>query len=99
LIVSDSGGIQEEAPTLGKPLLVLRETTERPEAVEAGVARLGGGRPGGGGQMAVAGCHDRRWVEEVAKNDRPFGKRDSGQRIVERLVHLLGASVKYQTAA
>jgi UDP-N-acetylglucosamine 2-epimerase (non-hydrolysing) len=39
-VVTDSGGLQEEAPTLGKPVLVLRETTERPEGIEAGVARL-----------------------------------------------------------
>ena len=39
-MLSDSGGLQEEAPTLGKPVLVLRRTTERPEAVEAGTARL-----------------------------------------------------------
>ena len=42
LLLSDSGGVQEEAPSLGKPVLVLRETTERPEAVEAGTARLVG---------------------------------------------------------
>ena len=41
LILTDSGGIQEEAPALGKPVLVLRDTTERPEAVEAGTVRLG----------------------------------------------------------
>ena len=42
LILTDSGGIQEEAPTFGKPVLVLREKTERPEGVEAGLARLVG---------------------------------------------------------
>ncbi|MCL7708315.1 UDP-N-acetylglucosamine 2-epimerase, partial [Enterobacter kobei] len=42
LILTDSGGIQEEAPSLGKPVLVMRETTERPEAVEAGTVRLVG---------------------------------------------------------
>ena|SRR5690554_6040166 len=42
LILSDSGGVQEEAPTFGRPVLVLREETERPEAVEAGTARLVG---------------------------------------------------------
>jgi UDP-N-acetylglucosamine 2-epimerase (non-hydrolysing) len=45
LIVSDSGGIQEEATALGKPMIVLRENTERPEAVECGVARLVGESP------------------------------------------------------
>jgi UDP-N-acetylglucosamine 2-epimerase (non-hydrolysing) len=42
LILTDSGGIQEEAPALGKPVLVMRNTTERPEAVEAGTAKLVG---------------------------------------------------------
>ena len=42
LVLTDSGGVQEEAPTLGKPVLVMRETTERPEGVEAGTARLVG---------------------------------------------------------
>jgi UDP-N-acetylglucosamine 2-epimerase (non-hydrolysing) len=42
LVITDSGGIQEEAPTLGKPVLVMRDTTERPEGLEAGTARLVG---------------------------------------------------------
>jgi UDP-N-acetylglucosamine 2-epimerase (non-hydrolysing) len=42
LILTDSGGIQEEAPSLGKPVLVMRDTTERPEAVDAGTVRLVG---------------------------------------------------------
>ena len=47
LILTDSGGVQEEAPSLGKPVLVMRETTERPEAVEAGTVRLVGTDVGG----------------------------------------------------
>jgi UDP-N-acetylglucosamine 2-epimerase (non-hydrolysing) len=54
LIVSDSGGIQEEAPSLGKPVLVLREKTERPEAVEAGTVKL-------------VGTSERRIVEEATR--------------------------------
>src|SRR3546814_10716215 len=46
LVLTDSGGVQEEAPALGKPVLVMRETTERPEGVEAGTARLVGTDPG-----------------------------------------------------
>ena len=44
-ILTDSGGVQEEAPTLGKPVLVMRETTERPEGIEAGTSRLVGTTP------------------------------------------------------
>src|SRR2546422_10147688 len=55
LLVSDSGGVQEEAPTLGKPVLILRENTERPEAIEAGGARLGGGGAGRLGRMLQGG--------------------------------------------
>jgi UDP-N-acetylglucosamine 2-epimerase (non-hydrolysing) len=54
LLVTDSGGIQEEAPSLGKPVLVLREKTERPEAVSAGTARL-------------VGTDERRIVDEVER--------------------------------
>lgn len=46
LILTDSGGIQEEAPSLGKPVLVMRETTERPEAITAGTVRLTARTPG-----------------------------------------------------
>lgn len=81
LIVSDSGGVQEEAPTLGKPLIVLREKTERPEAVESGVARLAGTPE----RLAVAldeAITQRRVVNPI---DNPFGRGDAGQRIVQSL--------------
>jgi UDP-N-acetylglucosamine 2-epimerase (non-hydrolysing) len=99
LIVSDSGGIQEEAPTLGKPLLVLRETTERPEALEAGVARLVGGRPERLQVMLDEVYQDPNWIEEVGKIDNPFGRGDSGARIVDHLRQLLGVSVSRRLAA
>jgi UDP-N-acetylglucosamine 2-epimerase (non-hydrolysing) len=99
LIVSDSGGIQEEAPTLGKPLLVLRETTERPEAIEAGVARLVGGRPERLQVMLEEIYRDPDWLVEVAKIDNPFGRGDSGQRIADHLSRLLGASASQRLAA
>jgi UDP-N-acetylglucosamine 2-epimerase (non-hydrolysing) len=78
LIVSDSGGVQEEAPSLGKPLIVLREKTERPEAVEAGVARLAGTPELLAAALADAAEHPR----SPRPIDNPFGQGDAGQRIV-----------------
>ncbi len=90
LIVSDSGGVQEEAPSLGKPVLVLRKNTERPEAIEAGVARLVGG---GWGRLAVMldeAYDDGTWLARVAACENPFGRGDSSRRIVEILAQVLG---------
>ena len=85
LLLTDSGGIQEEAPSLGKPVLVLREKTERPEAVSAGTARL-------------VGTHERRIVEEVehllddpqtyqkmARRLNPYGDGNASNRIADVL--------------
>jgi UDP-N-acetylglucosamine 2-epimerase (non-hydrolysing) len=88
LIVSDSGGVQEEAPTLGKPLLVLRENTERPEAVESGVARLVGGRPDRLASMLEEVWQDGHWCEEVRNIDNPFGQGDSGKRIAKTVCQI-----------
>lgn len=86
LIVTDSGGVQEEAPTLGKPVLLLREVTERREAVESGHVRLVGADPA----RIVAAAHDlltsgisyRRMV--ARKN--PYGDGHAASRIIERLL-------------
>ena len=87
LIVSDSGGIQEEAPTLGKPLLVLREVTERPEAVECGVARLVGGSPH---RLDIA-LKDAYWQPNDSGKSapNPFGHGDSARQIVDALSRFL----------
>jgi UDP-N-acetylglucosamine 2-epimerase (non-hydrolysing) len=90
LIVSDSGGAQEEAPTLGKPLLNLRENTERPEAVEAGVARLVGGSPERLAAMLEEVYADDRWIVRVRQIENPFGRGDGGERIAQAIVSLLG---------
>lgn len=81
LIVSDSGGVQEEAPTLGKALLVLRENTERPEAIEAGVARLVGGSPERLAALLEEQAEDDAWIRRVHEIDNPFGRGDAGERI------------------
>lgn len=88
LIVSDSGGVQEEAPTLCKPLLILRENTERPEVLESGVARLVGGCPRRLAVMLDEAYAQGSWVDAIEKVENPFGKGDSGERIsgiIERL--------------
>jgi UDP-N-acetylglucosamine 2-epimerase (non-hydrolysing) len=83
LIVSDSGGIQEEAPTLGKPLLILRENTERPEAVEAGVAKLVGKDPDRLAELLKQVHSNGVWSEGIKDLANPFGRGDSGERIAE----------------
>ena len=91
LIISDSGGIQEEAPSLGKPLLILRENTERPECIDAGVARLVGGRPETLSLMLEEAYQQGSWVESVDKVQNPFGDGCSGQRIAVCVAGLLNA--------
>ena len=89
LIVSDSGGVQEEAPTLGKPVLILRENTERPEAVASGIAKLVGGSPAVLARMLDEAERDESWVRHVQRTENPFGKGDSGARIASIVVDAL----------
>jgi UDP-N-acetylglucosamine 2-epimerase (non-hydrolysing) len=90
LIVSDSGGVQEEAPTLGKPVLILRENTERPEAVTSGVAKLVGGNPHRLAAMLDAIDADPSWVDSVKEVENPFGNGDSALQIVSVIASFLG---------
>jgi UDP-N-acetylglucosamine 2-epimerase (non-hydrolysing) len=92
LIVSDSGGVQEEAPSLGKPLLILRENTERPEAVHAGMAHLVGGGSERLHTLLEEASKDGSWVETVGQVRNPFGQGDSGRRIVHAMATWLGIS-------
>lgn len=94
LIVSDSGGVQEEAPSLHKPLLIIRDNTERPEAVEAGVARLVGGCPETLAAMLENVYRDGTWIEAVKKIENPFGTGNAGEQIVRRIGALLGCSMQ-----
>jgi UDP-N-acetylglucosamine 2-epimerase (non-hydrolysing) len=93
LIISDSGGVQEEAPSLGKPLLVLRENTERPEAVESGVARLVGGRPERLSAMLDETYKDESWSLHVQRTENPFGRGDSGKRIVQSIASFMALPI------
>src|SRR3989441_6064318 len=92
LLVSDSGGVQEEAPTLGKPVLILRENTERPEAIEAGVSRLVGGEPLRLALMLAEAYRDGSWIRNVGQGANPFGEGDSGKRIAQIIARLLDES-------
>lgn len=100
LIVSDSGGVQEEAPTLGKPLLVLRENTERPESLESGVARLVGIRPDALSIMLEEAYREGSWAGRIGRIENPFGKGDSGRQIAEIIQELIvvGSNRTSQTA-
>jgi UDP-N-acetylglucosamine 2-epimerase (non-hydrolysing) len=89
LIVSDSGGVQEEAPTLGKPLLILRENTERPEAIDSGIARLVGASSCHLAEMLREAYRDGSWAEQVRTVKNPFGQGDSGKRIARIIAKLL----------
>jgi UDP-N-acetylglucosamine 2-epimerase (non-hydrolysing) len=82
MIVSDSGGVQEEAPSLGKPLLVLRENTERPEAINAGISKLVGRRPGALRQLLESNYATETWIRSVQQIANPFGDGRSAERIV-----------------
>jgi len=94
LIVSDSGGIQEEAPSLGKPLLVLRENTERPEAIRAGVAKLVGGNPKALTRMLEENYAIDTWIKSVKEIANPFGDGHAAKRIVRVIEEKFGAKIK-----
>ena len=85
LILTDSGGVQEEAPSLGKPVLVLRENTERPEAVDAGVAELVGTDVETIVGRATALLTDEREYRRMSEPQNPYGDGNSAGRIVEAL--------------
>lgn len=87
LLLTDSGGLQEEAPSLGKPVLVLRETTERPEAVTAGTAKLIGTSSEAISQEAGRLLSQPAAYQEMANAINPFGDGHASERIAQA-VHL-----------
>ncbi len=86
LILTDSGGIQEEAPSLDKPVLVLRETTERPEVVAVGAARVVGTDPDRIVAETVRLLDDPGAYAQMAAAPNPFGDGQAAERIVETLL-------------
>jgi UDP-N-acetylglucosamine 2-epimerase (non-hydrolysing) len=85
IILTDSGGVQEEAPTLGKPVLVIRDLTERPEAMEAGVARLVGSEVEGIVEAARELLEDPAAYRRMSQAGNPFGDGRAAERIADAL--------------
>jgi UDP-N-acetylglucosamine 2-epimerase (non-hydrolysing) len=99
LILTDSGGIQEEGPSLGKPVLVMRETTERPEAVAAGTVRLVGTD-----EMQIVGAvrtllHDEVEYRRMANAVNPYGDGRAAERTIAALAHMFGLGPKAEEFA
>jgi len=86
IIMTDSGGIQEEAPSLGKPVLVLRDTTERPEGVDAGTLKLVGTDQEKIYETAKALLTDHELYEEMSHASNPYGDGHSSERIVDAIL-------------
>jgi UDP-N-acetylglucosamine 2-epimerase (non-hydrolysing) len=91
LLLTDSGGLQEEAPSLGKPVLVLRETTERPEAITAGTAKLIGTSTVRIVTETANLLEDQQAYNTMAKAVNPFGDGHASERIVEIVQNFLAA--------
>jgi UDP-N-acetylglucosamine 2-epimerase (non-hydrolysing) len=94
IVLTDSGGVQEEAPSLGKPVLVMRDTTERPEAIEAGTARLVGTDPG-----RVFAEVDRLLTSQasyraMANAVNPYGDGRAARRTAQAIEHLFGLAAR-----
>ena len=90
IMLTDSGGVQEEAPALGKPVLVMRETTERPEGVAAGTARLVGTETSVIVTEMFKLLDDKAAYEAMARAHNPFGDGNSARRIVELIGNEIG---------
>ena len=89
-IMSDSGGVQEEAPSLGKPVLVLRDTTERPEGVKAGTLKLVGTDPGVVKTTMTELLTNESLYLQMANARNPYGDGKASERIVQAIKHYFG---------
>lgn len=92
LIMTDSGGVQEEAPSLGKPVLVLRDTTERPEGVDAGTLRLVGTIPETVKSAMVELLDNRQAYDEMAQAKNPYGDGKAANRILDSIAYYFKAN-------
>src|SRR5205807_10345894 len=85
LVITDSGGVQEECPSLGKPVLVLRKETERPEAVSSGAVKLVGYDPDGIVREATLLLEDRSEHGRMFRIQNPYGDGQAGGRIAAHI--------------
>ncbi len=92
IVLTDSGGIQEEAPSLGKPVLVLREVTERPEAVKAGTVKLAGTRKEDIVRLVSGLLDDKDLYAGMAEAVNPYGDGRASARIVDAVKYFTGLS-------
>ncbi|MDY3916639.1 MAG: UDP-N-acetylglucosamine 2-epimerase, partial [Selenomonadaceae bacterium] len=90
LILTDSGGVQEEAPALGKPVLVLRDTTERPEAVAAGTVKLIGTDCERVYEEAKRLLTDPAEYSRMAESVNPYGDGQAARRIIQAILYHYG---------
>ena len=90
LVMTDSGGLQEEAPSLGKPVLVLRNETERPEAVTAGTVKIAGVNQGEIEQLAHTLLSDQSAYDAMSKAVNPYGDGMASERIVDAILYAFG---------
>ncbi|WP_100009960.1 non-hydrolyzing UDP-N-acetylglucosamine 2-epimerase [Lentibacillus sediminis] len=94
LILTDSGGVQEEAPSLGVPVLVLRDTTERPEGIEAGTLKLAGTNEDKIFNLANELLSDGNAYEQMAKASNPYGDGEASRRIADAIVEYFKKKAK-----
>ncbi|MGM0876440.1 MAG: non-hydrolyzing UDP-N-acetylglucosamine 2-epimerase [Bacillota bacterium] len=90
IILTDSGGVQEEAPSLGVPVLVLRDTTERPEGIEAGTLKLAGTDEETIYKLAYELLNNKEEYEKMSKASNPYGDGKASNRIVNAILHHFG---------
>ncbi len=93
-VMTDSGGLQEEVPSMGKPVLVLRNVTERPEGIDAGTLKLAGTEEENIYQMANTLLHDKKVYQQMAQAKNPFGDGRASERIVNSILYYFGKSQK-----
>ncbi|MDR4949507.1 non-hydrolyzing UDP-N-acetylglucosamine 2-epimerase [Neobacillus cucumis] len=98
LILTDSGGVQEEAPSLGVPVLVLRDTTERPEGIEAGTLKLAGTDEETIFGLADELISDKTAHDKMAKASNPYGDGFASKRIVQAILSHFGVTLVSGTA-